>query len=73
MLKDNKIIHFCSFFFLGQVTIEFYVEKEANFIVLHAQDLNITEKVNMLLYFLFFYFNFYLWISCFTVYFIYFL
>ncbi|XP_029723553.2 endoplasmic reticulum aminopeptidase 2 isoform X1 [Aedes albopictus] len=28
----------------GQVTVEFYVEKETNFIVLHAQDLNITEK-----------------------------
>lgn len=31
--------------FLGQVTIEFYVEKEMSFIVLHAQNLNITEKV----------------------------
>lgn len=30
----------------GQVTVEFHVEKETNFIVLHAQDLNITEKVN---------------------------
>lgn len=29
----------------GQVTIEFHVEKETNFIVLHSQDLNITEKV----------------------------
>ncbi|EDS40362.1 alanyl aminopeptidase [Culex quinquefasciatus] len=28
----------------GQVTVEFHVEKETNFIVLHAQDLNITEK-----------------------------
>ncbi|XP_055613354.1 endoplasmic reticulum aminopeptidase 2 [Uranotaenia lowii] len=28
----------------GQVTVEFFVEKETNFIVLHAQDLNITEK-----------------------------
>jgi len=25
--------------------IEFHVEKETNFIVLHVQDLNITEKV----------------------------
>lgn len=32
--------------FAGQVTVEFYVEKETNFIVLHAQDLNITEKVS---------------------------
>lgn len=31
--------------FAGQVTIEFHVEKETNFIVLHIQDLNITEKV----------------------------
>lgn len=31
--------------FTGQVTIEFHVEKETNFIVLHIQDLNITEKV----------------------------
>ena len=31
--------------FAGQVTVEFHVEKETNFIVLHAQDLNITEKV----------------------------
>lgn len=30
---------------LGQVSIEFHVEKEMNFIVLHAQNLNITEKV----------------------------
>uniref|UniRef100_A0A182QSM3 Aminopeptidase n=1 Tax=Anopheles farauti TaxID=69004 RepID=A0A182QSM3_9DIPT len=28
----------------GQVSIELYVEKETNFVVLHAQDLNITEK-----------------------------
>lgn len=32
-------------FFSGQVTIEFHVEKETNFIVLHTQDLNVTEKV----------------------------
>lgn len=31
--------------FIGQVSIEFYVEKEMSFIVLHAQNLNITEKV----------------------------
>lgn len=30
----------------GQVTIEFHVEKETNFIVLHSQELNITEKVS---------------------------
>lgn len=30
---------------IGQVTIEFHVEKETNFIVLHIQDLNVTEKV----------------------------
>lgn len=35
----------CRLFFLGQVTIELHVDKETNFIVLHAQDLNITEKV----------------------------
>lgn len=34
-----------SVFFSGQVTIEFHVEKETNFIVLHTQDLNVTEKV----------------------------
>lgn len=28
----------------GQVTIEFHVEKETNFILLHIQDLNVTEK-----------------------------
>ncbi|XP_053677741.1 glutamyl aminopeptidase [Anopheles nili] len=28
----------------GQVSIELFVEKETNFVVLHAQDLNITEK-----------------------------
>lgn len=33
--------------FSGQVTIEFHVEKETNFIVLHIQDLNITEKVSL--------------------------
>lgn len=39
--KDNGFyLHFA-----GQVTIEFHVEKETNFIVLHIQDLNITEKV----------------------------
>lgn len=27
------------------MTIEFHVEKETNFIVLHIQDLNVTEKV----------------------------
>jgi hypothetical protein len=32
--------------FIGQVSIEFYVEKEMSFIVLHAQNLNITEKVS---------------------------
>lgn len=32
------------FSFLGQVTIEFHVEKETNFIVLHIQELNVTEK-----------------------------
>lgn len=32
--------------FPGQVFIEFYVEKEMSFIVLHAQNLNITEKVS---------------------------
>jgi hypothetical protein len=32
--------------FLGQVSIEFFVEKEMSFIVLHAQNLNITEKVS---------------------------
>lgn len=31
--------------YLGQVTIEFHVERETNFIVLHIQDLNVTEKV----------------------------
>lgn len=31
---------------LGQVSIEFYVEKEMNFVVLHAENLNITEKVS---------------------------
>lgn len=32
------------FLFIGQVTIEFHVEKETNFIVLHIQELNVTEK-----------------------------
>lgn len=47
------IIHFCIFSIrvfvtsiIGQVTIEFHVEKETNFIVLHSQELNITEKVS---------------------------
>lgn len=31
--------------YIGQVTIEFHVEKETNFIVLHIQELNITEQV----------------------------
>lgn len=35
-----------SLFHIGQVTIEFHVEKETNSIVLHSQDLNITEKVS---------------------------
>lgn len=35
-----------SFWHVGQVTIEFHVEKETNFIVLHSQDLNVTEKVS---------------------------
>lgn len=37
---------FSYFHFTGQISIEFYVEKEVNFIVLHAQNLNITEKVS---------------------------
>lgn len=36
----------------GQVTVEFHVEKETNFIVIHAQDLNITEKVTKSTYFI---------------------
>lgn len=32
-------------FVTGQVTIEFHVERETNSIVLHIQDLNVTEKV----------------------------
>ncbi|GAB0095617.1 Aminopeptidase [Sergentomyia squamirostris] len=28
----------------GQVTVEFHVEKETSFLVLHSQDLNITER-----------------------------
>lgn len=32
------------FLLIGQVTIEFHVEKETNFIVLHIQELNVTEK-----------------------------
>lgn len=30
----------------GQVTVEFHVEKETSFLVLHSQDLNITERVS---------------------------
>lgn len=43
------------FFFPGQVTIEFHVEKETNFIVLHTQDLNVTEKVKKKNWFCFFF------------------
>lgn len=31
---------------VGQVTIDLFIEKETNFIVLHIQDLNVTEKVS---------------------------
>lgn len=30
----------------GQVTIDLFIERETNFIVLHIQDLNVTEKVS---------------------------
>lgn len=30
----------------GQVTIDLFIEKDTNFIVLHIQDLNVTEKVS---------------------------
>jgi hypothetical protein len=30
---------------LGEVIIEFHMEKESNFIVLNARDLNITDKM----------------------------
>lgn len=32
---------------VGQVTIDLFIEKETNFIVLHIQDLNVTEKVSL--------------------------
>lgn len=34
-------------FGVGQVTIDLFIEKETNFIVLHIQDLNVTEKVSL--------------------------
>lgn len=30
----------------GQVTIEFYVERETNFIVFHSKNLTITDRVS---------------------------
>lgn len=30
----------------GQVTIDLFMEKETNFIVLHIQDLNVTDRVS---------------------------
>lgn len=38
------LFNFC-FSSTGQVTIEFYVDKETNFIVFHSKNLTITEKV----------------------------
>lgn len=32
---------------VGQVTIDLQIEKDTNFIVLHIQDLNVTEKVTI--------------------------
>lgn len=47
---DRKLMQF-SFALLccgvGQVTIDLFIEKETNFIVLHIQDLNVTEKVSL--------------------------
>lgn len=41
-------MQFSYFYFgVGQVTIDLFIEKETNFIVLHIQDLNVTEKVSL--------------------------
>lgn len=37
--------HQDDFRILGEVIIEFHIEKETNFIVLNARDLNITDKM----------------------------
>ena len=42
------------FFFAGQVTIEFYVDREINFIVFHSKNLTINEKVIKHVMFLFY-------------------
>lgn len=47
-IEFRKLIQFSYIFYLGigQVTIDLFIEKETNFIVLHIQDLNVTEKVS---------------------------
>jgi len=42
----NGTFHANVIFAAGQVTIDLFIEKETNFIVLHIQDLNVTEKVS---------------------------
>lgn len=37
--------------FSGQVSIEFVVEKDTNFIVLHSKNLTITDKVRLVIFF----------------------
>lgn len=47
-IQFRILIQFSYIFYLGigQVTIDLFIEKETNFIVLHIQDLNVTEKVS---------------------------